>query len=544
MPKMSIGTLRDASNADIINAVRLNASPDYQARVPVVTRENLASGLAALDSSRPTFNEFVNILINRIGTTVVQSKSWSNPLKEFKRGKLGMGESIQEIMTGLLEAYTYNPERDYGEKALFGTERPDADVQYHHVTRQEFYKISVNENILKRAFVSDGDLGSFVSSVMDAPVTSDNWDEFLLMCSLFSEYERQGGFYHVHVDEFGQTGSGARSDAEVARDALYTMRTLADNMTFISTKYNSAHMPTHCKPSDMILFATPEFKNKIDVEGLASLFNVSYAEVPNRVVTIPSENMAIDGAQAVLTSKDFFVVADTLLENTSQWNPVSLATNYFMHHHEIISASRFVPAVLLWNGKDDGVVRLAPPIESVAVKVLDGDGTEVTSLKANHLYEVQVTPTPANASGNPIVRINNSVNDPSTYVKDGLLRVGPTESSSIQLSVIWGDVSKVVSLGSPVYEEGQAYDRWPAGAFKVATLSFGEKTIDQSVLTQTQTGNTVNVVVTDDSLPSSGSVTLTTANGATATATASASGAKFYIGLGNATIVTFNVVNA
>lgn len=460
MPNKSIGTLRNASNADIANAIRINASPDYQRRVPEATQENLASQLAALDSARPLMNEFVDILINRIGSTVVQSKVWTNPLAQFKKGKLGAGETMREIMFGLLDAYTYQPERDYGEEMLFKTERPDVDASYHHITRQEFYKISVNEDILRRAFI-DGGLSEFVQKIMDAPATSDAWDEFSQMCALFSLYEENGGFYHMHVDPFDQAGA---DDLDVAKDALRKMRTLADNMTFLSTKYNAAKMPTFAKPEDLILFTTPEFKNALDVEAFASLFGPEYAQAPGKVITLPQANFGVEGCQGILTTKDFFVVADTLVENTSQWNPVSLSTNYFFHHHEIISASRFVPAVMIWNGQDDEKVKVLSPATALTVDVKDASGASVTTYEPNRLYDVEVTADVNPHSGSVKVELDSPVSDERTMVKNGILRVGPNESGSLTVKAsLYSGEDQVVGTKALTKSESATaeYDRWP-----------------------------------------------------------------------------------
>ncbi|WP_218937956.1 hypothetical protein, partial [Bacillus cereus] len=111
---------------------------------------------------------------------------------------------------------------------------------------------------------------------------------------------------------------------------------------------------------DLILIVTPEVKANIDVEALAAAFNLSPVDMYARVIPVPTEQMGIDNAQAILTTKDFFVIADNLLENTSQPNPVSLGTNYFLHHWEVISASLFVPAVMFWTGADDQSIRVRP----------------------------------------------------------------------------------------------------------------------------------------------------------------------------------------
>ena len=39
----------------------------------------------------------------------------------------------------------------------------------------------------------------------------------------------------------------------------------------------------------------------------------------------------------MLTTQDFFILQDTLYENTSFYNAETLATNYYLHHWEIVS---------------------------------------------------------------------------------------------------------------------------------------------------------------------------------------------------------------
>lgn len=54
----------------------------------------------------------------------------------------------------------------------------------------------------------------------------------------------------------------------------------------------------------------------------------------------------------MLTTEDFFIMQDTLYETTSFWNAETLATNYYLHHWEIVSASPFVPAIMFTVGGD------------------------------------------------------------------------------------------------------------------------------------------------------------------------------------------------
>ena len=355
MPR-SNGIMLDKDNARVLNGIRNDASLEYQKRVPEVTQANISEAIEALGKYRPNWNEFVDALINRIGGVIARDMSWRNPLSEFKRGVIEYGDTLEEYKVGLVKSRNYSMKRDHLERDIFGKYSPHVESYFHTVTRQEYYPITVNEAQLRRAFTEQGGLSSFVSSLLESPITSDNLDEFLLTCSLFAEYEKNNGFYHVRVPDL-TTLSATKADSDAA---LKKLRAMAAEMRFLSTDFNAARMPTFANPDDVVLFATPNFVANIDVMSLAAAFNIERADVDYRIVQIPQKYFGIDGCQAILTTKDFFVIADTLVENTSQYNPVSMGTNYFFHHHEIISASLFAPAIMLHTTKDDEVVVVRP----------------------------------------------------------------------------------------------------------------------------------------------------------------------------------------
>jgi len=141
----------------------------------------------------------------------------------------------------------------------------------------------------------------------------------------------------------------------MARKGLRSIREYASKLPFISRHYNAAGMPVSANPEDLELFTTPGFQAAVDVEALAALFNVPYAEVPARITVIPEENMNIPGVQAVLTTRDFFMVADTYYDTAQIDNPAGLHTNFFLHHHQIISYSRFVPAIAFSDTVADSI---------------------------------------------------------------------------------------------------------------------------------------------------------------------------------------------
>ena len=75
MPIRDTSVLRTTDTTDLLNAIRHDATLDYQNRIPIATSGAIQETVRTLQSYRPAWNEFVDALINRIGLTVVRSKS-------------------------------------------------------------------------------------------------------------------------------------------------------------------------------------------------------------------------------------------------------------------------------------------------------------------------------------------------------------------------------------------------------------------------------------------------------------------------------------
>ena len=455
----------DISNEQLLDAIRKNSSPQYQSRIPSATKAGVKAAFEALvnPNHRQFWNEFESSLVNRIGLVLYRNLTWTNPLAKFKVGQLNYGDTIEEIMVGLLTAKTYDPSREYMEKELFGTSKVETQTSYHQVSRTNMYSLTVNEPVLQQAFLSEGGLASYIAQVMAAPTNSDNVDEFLLMCSLFELYDNAGGFFNIHVDDISAQGSTAAQ----ANYALRRMREMGAKLPFMSRLYNAAGMPAFANADELELFITPEAQAALDVEALAGAFNIEKAQMPGKTTVIPRENFGISGAQALITTKDFFVVADTQLRTESQWNPVSLQTNYFLHHWQIISASRFVPCVLFSTRPDTPIVAETIQISSVtAPTAIDHDFDPVTTVMRGQSYGIEALAVsiPADASADEVILAVTGQQSSHTYVtQNGTLYVGADETAETltirATSAYTGDDEQTAT--STLTVDGDILRLWP-----------------------------------------------------------------------------------
>jgi len=350
----------NATNANILNAIRTDASVQYQQRIPAATQGNIQDTVAKLWEFRPFMNEFVDALVNRIGDVIIRSKVWNNPLAQFKRGQMYYGDTIQDVYVDLLKAKRYDPNVDYED--VFKTNKPNIEANYHRLNRQDMYEVTVNEALLNRAFVNEYGVQSLVSQILETPYQSDYWDEYLIMKNLLREYANQGWFSTVQVpDVLSTTTREDRLDA--AARLTEAIRSMAGRLRFRNNNWNAQGVSTFTNAEDLVLFATPDIIAALDVNLIAFAFNVSAADMPMRVVEI--DDFGIDGCQAILVDRDWFVCADTLIQFESIRNPKQLSWNYWLHHWGIYSASLFCNAVMFTS--DEGMGIVVPDIEVTSI---------------------------------------------------------------------------------------------------------------------------------------------------------------------------------
>lgn len=435
MPELVQGkSFQDPTNAKLMDYIQQRIGGDYAQRVPLATQASVRVAFEKMWDYEPTRNQFIDALVNMIGMQMFKYNIWNNPLAMFKKGLLTMGDTIEEIMVGLLNAHTYDQNRDYLEKDIFGSEPNEVQSRFHKINRESYYKLTVKQATLKRAFYNEGGLSGFVGQLLQSITTSDQWDEFLLMAQVIAIYDQEGGFYKINVPDL----SDLDAPAEDAKTMLKTARALLDTLPFLSRDYNAAHMPVSVDASKLLMIITPEVKANMDVEALAAAFNIDLAQIALKVIVIPKRYIKISGFQALITTEDFFIVADTLFETRTAQNPVSMITNYFLHHWQVISASPFVPAVVFTSDPVDPNQYIDPSVSGINPIVFqDFDGNNVTSVTRGDAIQLTSSAT-TNGNTSDNADINAGVmwsvqGNGSTYTRvtqTGILFAGFNENNN------------------------------------------------------------------------------------------------------------------
>lgn len=363
-------------NQTILANAWIEGSNDFQQRIPDPTQAGIAATIDAIFApmNNRFYNEFVDTLIQRIGYTYVHQQRFRNPLAVFKKEFMYYGATVQETFFKWIKAHSY----DDASETLLKLRRPEAEVCYHTVNRQDRYSISVVRQELQQAAAEEFGLNRYIAGIMDVPMNSDEYDEYQIMKELIAFYENTWGFFKVN--------GSVPTDEASAKTLLKELRAFGGKLRFPSSLYNAAivqDIPVFVQnPSELVLLVTPEVQASLDVDALAVLFNMEKAEVQSRIVLI--DEFPIAGAYALLTTDEFFQCRDTLYENASFYNPETLGVNYFLHHWGVYSVSPFVPAILFTTDPATvpDVIEVQPltlTIQADADKIIPGGKVKISA---------------------------------------------------------------------------------------------------------------------------------------------------------------------
>lgn len=343
-----------ANGVQILNTIRSSASSTYQERIPVATQENIREIGNAMFKYESTQNEFISALVNRIAAVVVTSKSYSNPLRMFKKGVLDYGETIEEVFVNLCKAHQFDPA--VAEKEVFKREIPDVNAVFHKLNLRNFYKNTISNEQLRMAFLSAQGIVDLVEKIINSMYVSAEFDEYLCMKQLIEDAAIDGKLYPVKIPDVSPAN---------AKEIVSIIKGISNQMEFFTSKFNAYGVLNFSKKQDQVLLVDANFDAVIDVEVLAFAFNMTKAEFMGRRVLVDNFGK-LTGVVAALVDKDWFMVYDNWTGFTENYNGEGLYWQYFYHIWKTFSTSPFQNAVI-FTTDDIAVtnVTVAPPSATV-----------------------------------------------------------------------------------------------------------------------------------------------------------------------------------
>lgn len=388
MPRRIAKSTLQASTLDILNAIRQNASYDYQQSVPVVAKASDIPKVGEVICGTPAFaNQYVNALVNRIALVMAKSATFNNPYASLKKGYLEFGETVEEIFVQIAKVVDYTPEK--GEAREFKRTLPDVKSAFHTMNWRVMYPVTIQDEDLRLAFLAESGVQDLVAKIVDSVYKAAEYDEFLLFKYLLIKAVSHGKMFPMSIG----TGNDLKK-------AGATFRGASNDLTFMQTKYNASGVRTNTPRENQTIFMDSWFNAKYDVDVLAAAFNMDKAtytgalhlmddwtSFDNERFDVIRENSdgleqvtkeeldLLKNVKAVLVDTEWFQIYDNNAKFTEQYCASGMYWNYFYHVWKTISSSPFSNAIVFVTDDADIV-----PKASYTVKITGKDTSDAATV--------------------------------------------------------------------------------------------------------------------------------------------------------------------
>lgn len=380
----------------VLNAIRNGASTDYQAAVPVATKDagTIRQIGAVLLNTPLLYNEFVNGLINRIGKVIFASDQyWDNPLGWVNKGVLDFGETVEEIFVDIAKPHQYDPA--VAEENWMKREVPDVKAVFHTLNYTKFYKSTIQEADVRKAFVNASGVDRLINEIIGSMYKGARYDLYLATRYLIGINLWNGYVTGIKVPA-ATTVQGIKQTVAVAR-------AIRSELAFPTRKYNLMHVLNETPIERLRFFISTTLDAVMDVEVLANAFNMEKTEFLGKKEILPpwedldvarldelfygeegyhsftaAELAELDKISAFIVDEEWFQVYDWYIEShTSPYNGEGLYYNNWYHIQKILSASPFRNAIML-IGDDQSITSVTLNISEVTLPVGGSIGAAAT----------------------------------------------------------------------------------------------------------------------------------------------------------------------
>lgn len=405
-------------NSTVLERVWLSGSSDFQQRINNPSVAGYAQTVSQLFDplNGDLFNEFGRIL-NGLNATYVDIRRFENPLAILKKNSdWTFGASERHLAVHYLQGHTPN----FSDETLLKVERPEFEEWFYSLNYENRYEFNWSRYELKQAFSNDGyGYDELLQATITQMYSSAAYDEMNVMLQTFAEADkRMGGLYRYNLSAFP-------NDEATAKELLKAIRTVAGYMRFPSMRYNHLPVPVHTDGSRLILYVLPETLASLDVDALASIFQLQYAnpdEVLYRVITVPE--FPIPNVCAILADEDFIYWRDYMTGMEPPfYNPGNRTLKYYYYASAAVGCNPAAPVCCFTTEESTVIPTITMSVNGATLVTADGDANVEIGKTKQLVFRLTGAVTGANTGAIAVEP------DAATYEVSALASDGETDTA-------------------------------------------------------------------------------------------------------------------
>ena len=434
---------------NLIRETSIENNTLYHRYVPEILPDTDIGSFASPILDNPNvMNEFMNVLVQRIVYTQVDTKLFNNPLRVLEGDRIPLGAIGQEIYINPAKARKFNVDDFAG---LLAKYEADVKVQYHKLNSDLQYCLTITRAKIKDAFVSWGTLENFIEGLTQSLYNGAYIDEYNLTKGLVSSAYASNQVQIEIVD--------APNSEALAKTFITKARTMYLNMQTPTTRFNAwrkvggygRDILTWSNPEDIVFLVRNDIGAYLDVNVLAQAFNIDRSILLGNIIYVndfdeyDSQGTKIfDGSSIIgmIADKSWFRIKEQETTMDEFYNANNRTWQYYLNVVRMYSYSLFSNAV---------VFATAAPQVAITGMTLDKEEVEVD---AGETAKVKITTEPFQANY-PTITVSSSAEAVATATITGKeititgVASGAEADGEATITVSAGNISKTISVVVP-----------------------------------------------------------------------------------------------
>lgn len=388
----------------------------YARYVPeILDTTDIGSFASPILSNPQVMNEFMNVLVQRIVYTQVNTKLFNNPLRVLEGDNLPLGSIGQEIYINPAKGRQFNIDDFAG---LLAKYESDVKVEYHKINSDLQYPVTITRAKLKDAFVSWSTLESFVNGITQSLYNGAYIDQYNLTKGLVSSAYKSN---QVKVEQISSPNTEA-----LARQFITKARAMFLNMQTPTPNFNAwrqvggygRDILTWSNPEDIVFLLRNDIAAYLDVEVLSKAFNIDKTTLLGNIIYVNdfdqydnNGNKIYDGSSIIggIFDKSWFKIKqqDSTMEDF--YNANNRTYQYYLNITRTYSFSLFSNAVIFATALPEITIQ-SMAFEKTTVSI-DADNHETIDVRLNTTPGQGNTPSISYASSDTDVATVTKLND-------------------------------------------------------------------------------------------------------------------------------------
>lgn len=279
----------------------------------------------------PSVYEDYGYMIGKLAKSIIRNVQAKNPLAVFDKGRIENGETIENVVIGLLESSGYSDE-----SPLANQGKGNIVAEYFKNWLYKRYSVTIKPDDLRkiRPQYAEDDVASMASRIVGSLDQSAEHEHFIA----FKEMLKWG----ATAGSYGETGTALVNVGNIDlvdgktdyKAILKKIKDVVDGMSFVNGNYNASGFVKATNKEDIYIVMPYKIKNAIDVDELSGVFNLSKAELESKIIVTDSSDKYI-----YIVDKNAVLSFTRMYEVKVGENAKGNFFNYFLHTDRLMALS-------------------------------------------------------------------------------------------------------------------------------------------------------------------------------------------------------------